>query len=430
MEEKKIRKFGLRKKFVVFTTVLALITYTVSALFIYFLYPMFGKDFMGPIAFTIFTLALGIIWSGILAFFAGNLLVKPLLRLEKAAILASQGNIHTEIELIDTRDEIHSVGVAFNEMLSNLRAMVLSIEENFQTTNESVREISVKSALAKNQANSVASTILEIAAGAENSAQSTQNTAESVEEVILIAKQVQTHAKSSEKISNDMVKELKTSKNVVNSLTKGIQQLASENTEALGAVQRLEVNATKVEQIIQLVGDIAAQTNLLALNASIEAARAGEHGKGFAVVAEEVRKLADESGKAVQGISELIQNIQREVTEVVSRIKTQVETANQEAQKGSDTNQAIEGMTSVIHKVAESVQEISTLVDQQMESIQITSRQSQEVAAIAQQTSAGAHEVSNATQDQAEVMEAVEVLTNHLQAQADSLKNTIKRFAI
>ena len=72
-------------------------------------------------------------------------------------------------------------------------------------------------------------------------------------------------------------------------------------------------NAQKIGEIVQLVGNIAAQTNLLALNASIEAARAGEHGEGFAVVAEEVRLLADESAKAVQGISDLVATIQTDV---------------------------------------------------------------------------------------------------------------------
>ncbi|MFJ7676828.1 methyl-accepting chemotaxis protein [Peribacillus sp. NPDC097206] len=427
MAERAHYKFGLRKKLVVFITVLALITYSTSAFFIFVVHPMFFEN-ISSISFSIATLLLGIMWSGLLAFFAAGVITKPLQRLEKVALSAAQGSINEEVVLSKADDEIRSLGMAFNLMLFNLREMVQSIEENFQETNNKVIHISQESSRASDQAENIARTIEEISKGADNSAVSIMNTAESIDDVIMIAQQVQSKAKASVGLSSEMAEELFQSKEVVNSLVSGIKQLAQENQESLKTVKRLEENAKKVEQIIELVGDIAAQTNLLALNASIEAARAGEHGKGFAVVAEEVRLLADESAKAVQGISSLIQNIQVEVQAVVKQISEQVVSANKEAQKGTDTDIAIEGMTKTVHNVVVAVKDITELVDRQMESVEETSRQSQEVAAIAEETSAGAEEVTAATHEQASVMENVDKLAMELKDQADKLKQTITRF--
>ncbi|MDT9026740.1 methyl-accepting chemotaxis protein [Rossellomorea yichunensis] len=427
MGKERSYKSGLRKKLVFFITLLAMVTYSTSALFIYFIKPTFAPE-MNELLFTSMTLGMGVFWSGVLAFFAAGFIVKPLQRLEQAALKAAEGDIAEEVEVPKSDDEIRSLALAFNRMLHNLRDMVSSIDENFTKTNSNVIELSKASESASIQADSISKTISEISAGAESSVMAIQTTAESVEDVIRIAQEVQNHSKSSEQMSKHMVTELQGSKEVIHSLVEGISRLARGNEDSLDAVRRLEDNAKKVEQIIQLVGDIANQTNLLALNASIEAARAGEHGKGFAVVAEEVRKLADESGKAVQGISDLIKNIQTEVGNVVGQITTQVDSANSEVKKGTQTNEMIETMTKTIHEVADAVQNISVLVDQQMNSIQLTSQQSQEVAAIAEETSAGAVEVSASTKEQAAVMGDVEKLALNLKEQAESLKGTITRF--
>lgn len=424
-------KFSLRGKLALFITLLAIITYSTSAFFMYVIYPSVSTIVeISSFVFNIITLLLGIFWSGVLAYFAASFITKPLKRLEKGALQVAHGDINHDVELAKSNDEVKSLGIAFNHMLYNLREMVQHIEHNFNKTNNTVQTIEEESEKAKQQIAAISQAMSEIADGAEVSAQSVQDASELVEDSMKIAYQVEDKASVLKDTSKKMLNVLAETKESVSSLIEGLKGLVIDNKSSLQSVKKLESHSLEIGEIIKIVGELAAQTNLLALNASIEAARAGDHGAGFSVVAEEVRRLADESGHAVKGISALINSMQGEVNTVVQKITIQLENAQKKAGIGEETNAIFVGMNDTIEKMVEEIVQITDLIHQQKQQICETSQQSQEVAAISEETSAGAYQVVEITEKQTIMIQIIGSLILELQTNAKELKETISRFKL
>lgn len=157
-------------------------------------------------------------------------------------------------------------------------------------------------------------------------------------------------------------------------------------------VLSLSEKTNQIGMIINVVEDIANKTDMLALNASIEAAKAGEHGKGFAVVASEVRSLADQSKKATEKISTLIQEIQSSVNSTVL--------ATEEGAKKVDAG--VSHILEVGSTINNSINTIQTTADSANE-ISIASRQeslaNDQVAEAMSHINNGMKETSNSIKD-------------------------------
>ena len=198
----------------------------------------------------------------------------------------SQGDLTQQIDTPFT-GRLEQLRTDFNGSVTRLQETLSHIRDNAQAIQRNGgRMLSSADALSKRT---------------EAQAASLEETAAAVEEITVTVKSSSGRARTE---TNRAVAETK----------KSADSSASVVANAIAAMGRIEDASQQIEQIIEVIDDIAFQTNLLALNAGIEAARAGDAGKGFAVVAQEVRELAQRSANAAKEIKTLIDKSTSEVS--------------------------------------------------------------------------------------------------------------------
>ncbi|RJE88995.1 chemotaxis protein [Paenibacillus sp. 1011MAR3C5] len=144
----------------------------------------------------------------------------------------------------------------------------------------------------------------------------------------------------------DVSRSLQTANEVMN-------QLIHQNEEMDAHIRDLIEQTSHVTEMNALIQAIVSQTSLLALNASIEAAHAGEYGRGFAVVADQIKKLAEQSGEAVRRSSQVVEQIEHGVKQVIRAVDEEKSSVGRGADEMRSTQGRVDEILNKISQVDE-----------------------------------------------------------------------------
>jgi methyl-accepting chemotaxis protein len=178
-------------------------------------------------------------------------------------------------------------------------------------------------------------------------------------------------------------------------------QAVAETRATDTTVQGLADAASRIGDVVRLIGDIAGQTNLLALNATIEAARAGDAGKGFAVVASEVKTLAGQTARATEEIGQQIGQMQAATSQAVA---------------------AIRGIGTTVERTSEIATAIAAAVEEQGAATQEIARSAAQVAEATQTVATGIEGIRGAANATGGAATAVRDDSGTLASQAELLR--------
>ena len=297
-----------------------------------------------------------------------------------------------------------------------------------------------------------------IAAGAQEQARNVTITSA---QAATVAKRVQDVAVRTEGVKGAAMHNLQAAQKggiAVSKAIDGMKRIQGAVTDSANKITELGKQSLQIGEIIQVIDDIAEQTNLLALNAAIEAARAGEHGKGFAVVADEVRKLAERSGKATKEIATLITSIQKGTEVAVKSMDVGTKEVNDGVEIAKEAGDALNEILTIVEKsgsevevIAQAINDISLSTDEVSKAAENVAAITEEntaateqmaagsgqvnssiinIAAIAQQSAASAEEVSASTEEMNASTEEIASSAQNLAKMAQELQKLVAQFKV
>jgi len=292
-----------------------------------------------------------------------------------AATAIANGKLDTVIDT-SSHDELPK---AFDRMQKRLREMIQQISEAAHQLVLSVQQISGASEQLSGAIQEQSTSASMMAATIEELTVSIHHVSENADEAHQLA------SRSGEQ-SKDGARVIENTLSSMNGIARTVQH---SSTQVAGLGQHSE----QISSIISVIQGIADQTNLLALNAAIEAARAGEQGRGFAVVADEVRLLAQNTGKSTKEIAIMIEKIQAGVRETVESMRGGVLEVNQGVETAGTAGAAIVEIRDSSEKVLHVVDQISFALREQTAASQDVARNVERTAQMAEMNNVSVQEL-------------------------------------
>lgn len=342
--------------------------------------------------------------------FATTELLEPIKKVSDQMAALADGDFREPLDLKEDDSEVGSMVSAIAFMKQNLLHMIEEISQvlesmgngnyNVQLEQDYVGEfIKIKDSLniiiskMRETLTTLKEVSVQIDSGSEQLAYAAEDLAEgSTDQAGQVSELVHVFEDMTQTMENN-VKKAQQSVDIASKAGVTLSHGNAKMQELKTAIGEISRCSEQIGTIIGTIEDIASQTNLLSLNAAIEAARAGEAGKGFAVVAEQVKSLAEESGKAAGKTTKLIET-------AIAAVDSGITIADEAA---ANMDEVMVGASAA----TETMSQIAVMLQNDVEHMRKVRTNLQQVSAVVDNNSATSQETAAVSEEQKAQVEAM-----------------------
>lgn len=355
--------------------------------------------------------------------------IRPLVDLNKHARTVSKGNLNVDELKVRSDDEIGELTRNFNHLVQHFQRTIGNVADNAANVAETSKRLESNIQHLEESSKNISSNIQQVAGSNMEQATTATKVDDEINSIYKEVNNMTEVIKEAAKSTTISSEKAKRGNVVVDNTLTQMLNIGEKTSQISNAMSELRSKSDEVGNIVSTITSLSEQTNLLALNASIEASRAGEEGRGFAVVAEEVRKLAEQSGKATQEISALIEQIQKETVTVASAIAEGSQSVDEGMILVGDAKQSFEDISTSVsdinnqmEKVSDFAQYIKNSVESILEAVDVIQKATNTTSNLAQEVAQSSEEQTASTEDVSSVIKTLSEIADELTKRVNQFK--------